>query len=153
MQLFDLKGTDIGDHRIYKKGSENSAIEQFAEKFLDQTGNTWEERFKFQKKPGLFIWDYRAHLSGKYFMVELDDGHEDDEVEQEIKKVKREKKETKKVRIFREISLFHIQEDKMEVDSKVGGEAMSKRVQDLVSSIFDKEMMKKTLQSMDVDIK
>lgn len=41
----------------------------------------------------------------------------------------------------------------MEVDSKVGGEAMSKRVQDLVNSIFDKEMMKKTLQSMDVDIK
>lgn len=38
-------------------------------------------------------------------MVELDDGHEDDEVEQEIKKVKREKKETKKVRTFSEISL------------------------------------------------
>lgn len=54
---------DIGDSRIYKKGSEKAAIEQFAEKFEQQTGVKWEDRDAFQKKPG------------KYFMVALDDGH------------------------------------------------------------------------------
>jgi hypothetical protein len=54
----------IGDQKIYEH-SEQSAIEAFEEKFVKFTGQPWSERDRFAKKPG------------KYYMIELDDGHED----------------------------------------------------------------------------
>lgn len=121
---------DIGGFKVYDKGtSEKAVIEAFEEKFLLQTGVPWEDRLFFEKKPG------------KYFMVALDDGNEDQEADEEFqsarKRVKKEKTENK--------------EDKMDEDGKKN--VLHPRVQKLISLIFDKEMMKNTLKALNVDIK
>jgi hypothetical protein len=69
MKLFSYGrvGTDIGDKKKYEKRSEKSAIETFSEKFFERTGVSWDDRNSFKKLPG------------KYAMVELDDGHEEQE--------------------------------------------------------------------------
>jgi len=119
-------GTDQGNYNKYEKKSEKTAIEAFEEKFLDKTGVNWEDRDIFQKKPG------------KYFMVEMDDGHDEDEDNEEEKqrKQKRQKKE---------------EEEPMDLGASK--EEMPKRLQDFVKTIFDQKMMQQTLVSMKVDIK
>ena len=78
----------IGDSKIYQK-TEKTAIEAFEEKFIKFTGNKWEDRDRFKKKPG------------KYFMVELDDGNEDDVDDDVVEqtRAKRRKAEAQ-VRVF-----------------------------------------------------
>jgi poly [ADP-ribose] polymerase len=119
-------GTDAGDQKEYPKKSEKSAIQQFEEKFLEKTGVAWEDRDIFQKKPG------------KYFMVDIDDGHEDEEDSTELqeRKQKRQKRE--------EASAMEVEANK---------EEMPARLQDFVRAIFDKQMMQKTLESMNFDVK
>eukprot|EP01114_Cavostelium_apophysatum_P007265 TRINITY_DN1927_c0_g1_i1.p1 TRINITY_DN1927_c0_g1~~TRINITY_DN1927_c0_g1_i1.p1 ORF type:complete len:935 (-),score=347.88 TRINITY_DN1927_c0_g1_i1:64-2868(-) len=127
-------GTDIGDFKWYSHGqSQKAAIEAFEQKFFDQTGNVWEDRALFVKKPG------------KYFMVDLDDGNEDEEVEEEIKEVKRQRREARATE-------GPTAQQPMETD-KSNKPTLSKRTQDLVKLIFDKEMMKQQLQSLEVDIR
>ena len=68
-------------------------------------------------------------------MVSLDDGNEDDEDHEELKKIsKRARKEDK------DETNENNSNNNMQVDKR-----LPKRVQDLVSLIFDKEMMKKQL--------
>jgi hypothetical protein len=126
----------IGDQRVYEH-SESGAIEAFEEKFLKFTGQPWSERDRFAKKPG------------KYYMIELDDGHEDvddDEVERARQKRGRPADAA---------------------EGGAGGAAAASTtsgdtavaacahpaVRGLVQLIFDKTMMAKQLKSMDVDLK
>lgn len=118
---------EIGGFREYEKGSENSAIEAFVNKFQELTENTWEERNVFVKKPG------------KYFMIALDDGHEDDQEDQEFEHLVKKRK-------------LEINPDAMDV-VQTKKPVLDTRVQELISLIFDTDMMKKQLQSMEVDIK
>jgi poly [ADP-ribose] polymerase len=123
----------VGDNRVYDHGtSESSATAAFEEKFKEMTGQPWEDKDLFEKKPG------------KYFMVSLDDGNEDEEDHEELKKIsKRARKEDKD-------ESNENNSNNMQIDKNA---RLPKRVQDLVSLIFDKEMMKKQLAAMNVDIK
>ena len=55
-------GTTIGDMKVEKCDSRHSAIKKFKELYLDKTGNKWEYRKHFQKKPN------------KYYPLEIDYG-------------------------------------------------------------------------------
>eukprot|EP01116_Phalansterium_solitarium_P023164 TRINITY_DN7972_c0_g1_i1.p1 TRINITY_DN7972_c0_g1~~TRINITY_DN7972_c0_g1_i1.p1 ORF type:complete len:951 (+),score=393.50 TRINITY_DN7972_c0_g1_i1:135-2987(+) len=131
-------GTDVGHQKIYDKGSEASVIEAFVEKFKEHTGNEWADRDRFVKKGGL------------YFMVDLDDGNEaaDDDDEDAVK--------DEKIK-----NLFRSKRQKTEATEEApdatataaAAPKLSKEVRDLISLIFDKEMMKQTLASFEVDIK
>jgi len=123
-------GTSVGDHKSYKHGSKANAIAAFEDKFLEKSGNKWENRHSFQKKGGL------------YFMIDLDDGHEDNEAEEEIKAVKKQRTTEDQLK----------KEEKKDAKPE-GAKVLPRRTQELVSTIFDKEMMKQTLQAMEVDIK
>ena len=47
-------GTTVGGTKVERCGSRQSAIERFKELYLDKTGNSWESRKHFQKKPNKF---------------------------------------------------------------------------------------------------
>eukprot|EP01117_Protostelium_nocturnum_P006845 TRINITY_DN2453_c1_g2_i1.p1 TRINITY_DN2453_c1_g2~~TRINITY_DN2453_c1_g2_i1.p1 ORF type:complete len:925 (-),score=400.89 TRINITY_DN2453_c1_g2_i1:130-2904(-) len=113
----------MGGNKVYEYKSMNKAIEAFAQKFYDCTGTVWEERTNFKKKPG------------RYAVSELDDGNEEEEEGEPTSK--RPKLEEKSEEVKKE-------------DKK---EALPARVKTLVSEIFDTNMMKKALESLDVDVK
>ncbi|PRP84649.1 hypothetical protein PROFUN_07899 [Planoprotostelium fungivorum] len=73
-------GTGSGGNKTYEYRSEKKAIEAFAAKFFDCTGNNWEDRSTFKKLPG------------RYAMAELDDGNEVDDEGHEVKRPKLEVK-------------------------------------------------------------
>ncbi|EGC33358.1 hypothetical protein DICPUDRAFT_36817 [Dictyostelium purpureum] len=103
----------------------NKALALFAERFFYFTDNNWEDRLRFKKKPR------------KYFMVALDDGWEDEEEQEEVNNVFKKKRE----------DLTSNTENQI-VTKKEG---LHERVQDLIRLMFDQDMMKKQLQSMNVD--
>ncbi|KYQ93045.1 poly(ADP-ribosyl)transferase [Tieghemostelium lacteum] len=102
----------------------NDAIAEFAERFYYFTGNHWENRQSFVK------------LGGKYFMLDIDDGHNDEEEEDEEMKKKIEQKKLK------------LEQDG---DKTVRKTTLPPRTQDLIRLMFDKEMMNKQMQSMNID--
>eukprot|EP01112_Ceratiomyxa_fruticulosa_P015741 TRINITY_DN4671_c0_g1_i1.p1 TRINITY_DN4671_c0_g1~~TRINITY_DN4671_c0_g1_i1.p1 ORF type:complete len:930 (+),score=212.19 TRINITY_DN4671_c0_g1_i1:193-2982(+) len=118
-------GTDVGDQKTYEFRSEKGAIEEFEGKFYEKTGNRWSERGNFVKK------------GGKYFMVDLDDGAEEEKVV-----LKRQKTEGESSGSSGPSA--PIKKPESELDE---------RVQNLMRLMFDTEMMKKTLVAMEVDIK
>jgi len=124
-------GTSIGGKQCYDHGtSEASARQAMEEKFKEMTGNDWKDADSFVKK------------GGKYFMAALDDGNDDAEDDEALKKIsKRARKEDKDE---------NNENNAMQVDKPL---RLPRRVQELVSLIFDKEMMKKQLAAMNVDIK
>ena len=126
----------IGDQKIYEH-SEKGAIEAFEEKFLKFTGQEWSERDRFQKKPG------------KYYMIELDDGHEDvDDEEVERARQKRARKDEPAAAGAAGAGAASPSKGTADTSS-----AARPEVRELVKLIFDKTMMAKQLKSMDVDLK
>lgn len=117
-------GTDVGGQRAYDELSKVEAISQFKDKFSDCTGNDWDERYAFMKKPG------------KYNLAELDDGNEEEEEGDKKKKQQQQKAEAK---------------DSSSSSSGSSPEAMSERLRELIALMFDKEMMYAQLKSMSVD--
>lgn len=58
-------GTDIGSSKLAIEFSLEAAIESFESKFLDKSGNEWDERDKFEKKAGLMhLIDDSADAAG-----------------------------------------------------------------------------------------
>ena len=47
-------GTTVGGNKVERCGSKNSTIDQFKSLYLDKTGNHWENRKDFKKKPNKF---------------------------------------------------------------------------------------------------
>jgi poly [ADP-ribose] polymerase len=124
-------GTDIGDRKEYPGLSEDTAITRFEEKFKDCTGVDWSERQWFDKRPG------------KYNLTELDDGNEVADTA-EVEK----RRATKKQKL----------EDAAAAAgggpvAAPGAVVLDPRVRSFVASIFDKDMMKKQLKAMDIDVK
>jgi len=95
------------------------AKETFCEKFYDKTLNAWEDRDKFETK------------KGKYTLIEIDYGNEDEEEEDSKGKEEKQEKEEKRL-------------PKSSLDPKV---------EDLVTLIFDIKMMEDVMKEMEFDIK
>ncbi|EGG18391.1 poly(ADP-ribosyl)transferase [Cavenderia fasciculata] len=104
--------------------SKKGAKELFSSKFEYFTGITWGDHHSFEKKPG------------KYYMVSLDDGWDDDndELESAIKKNKSSDNSQKMLASLSTPS------------------NLAPRTIELIKLMFDQEMMKKQLASMKVDI-
>eukprot|EP01119_Soliformovum_irregulare_P009644 TRINITY_DN2316_c0_g2_i1.p1 TRINITY_DN2316_c0_g2~~TRINITY_DN2316_c0_g2_i1.p1 ORF type:complete len:946 (+),score=391.25 TRINITY_DN2316_c0_g2_i1:86-2923(+) len=121
-------GSERGSGNIYD-GDEGEMIEKFRTKFEEHTGNKWNERHLFEKK------------AGKYFMVELDDGNEEeeDENDEHMQAMKERRKKRKEG-----------DGDAMEVEKKSN---LDPRVKSFIDTIFDTDMMKKALKDMDIDVK
>ncbi|KAM9989486.1 hypothetical protein ACTFIY_005520 [Dictyostelium cf. discoideum] len=115
----------IGGQKDTTYSSYKSALSEFAERFEYFTAQKWEDRYKFKKLPR------------KYYMISLDDGNDEEEEENLVEAVlKRKKSET-------------TTSTSQEIEPKKEG--LPQRVLDLVKLMFDPEMMKKQLQSMNVD--
>eukprot|EP00026_Physarum_polycephalum_P002055 Phypoly_transcript_02059.p1 GENE.Phypoly_transcript_02059~~Phypoly_transcript_02059.p1 ORF type:complete len:946 (+),score=184.86 Phypoly_transcript_02059:73-2910(+) len=131
-------GTDVGNHYEYGHKTEKAAIAWFVEKYEEKTGNKWANRESFVKK------------GGKYYVVDLDDGwgDEDEEVQQNIKRKKTEKESQS-------------QQSQSSLSSSDGSltlplptrKRLPDSVADLIRLLFDKEMMKKTMVSLDINIR
>eukprot|EP01106_Pelomyxa_sp_JSP_P014176 TRINITY_DN4438_c0_g1_i4.p1 TRINITY_DN4438_c0_g1~~TRINITY_DN4438_c0_g1_i4.p1 ORF type:complete len:591 (-),score=190.34 TRINITY_DN4438_c0_g1_i4:250-1878(-) len=148
-----LNVTDIsaGVNKFYKlqiivKGSKYSFFVKWGRTGTDVGGKrtypyskseamtAFEEKF-FEMTGNL--WEERAYFEkkgGKYSMAELDDGNENAEELEELAK----RRESKKVKT-----------DAVATTAP----PMDERLRSLVTLIFDKEMMKSQLKSMDVDVK
>ncbi|KAL8613750.1 hypothetical protein ACOMHN_029607 [Nucella lapillus] len=61
-------GTTVGGNKVERCGSKASVIDKFKELYLDKTGNQWEARGDFKKKPN------------KFYPLEIDYGQEDESV-------------------------------------------------------------------------
>lgn len=123
-------GTDtIGGKRAYTDLTRSDAIGQFKEKFHDMTGNDWDKRYAFEKRPG------------KYSLSELSDGN-DTKDEEEEQKMKREAETAAKgVATSTDPNATALSEN-----------AMSQRLRELIALMFDKDMMYAQLKSMSVDV-
>eukprot|EP01133_Synstelium_polycarpum_P000362 gene362-420_t len=115
-------GNTIGSKQE-EHNSLKSGVNHFAERFQYFTGVKWDDRHTFKKLPG------------KYYMVSLDDGWEDDETTETVlntfKKTKSEELST----------------------SIVAHASIPQRTSELVKLMFDPEMMKKQLEAMNIDVK
>ncbi|KAK5582816.1 hypothetical protein RB653_004403 [Dictyostelium firmibasis] len=114
----------IGGQKDTTYSSYNTALVEFAERFEYFTAQKWEDRHKFKKLPR------------KYYMISLDDGNDEEEEENLVETVLKRKKSTQ-------------EPESQELEPKKDG--LPQRVVDLVKLMFDPEMMKKQLQSMNVD--
>lgn len=47
-------GTTIGGNKLENFGAKRTALEKFMELFAEKTGNLWEDRKSFQKRPNKF---------------------------------------------------------------------------------------------------
>ncbi|XP_076464586.1 poly [ADP-ribose] polymerase 1-like [Babylonia areolata] len=61
-------GTTVGGNKVERCGSKDSVIDKFKNLYLDKTGNHWEDRNDFQKKPN------------KFYPLEIDYGQDDETV-------------------------------------------------------------------------
>lgn len=98
----------------------DGALKEFKKKFRDKTKNKWEEKASFTPH------------SGKYTLIEMDDGDEEDEDDLDA--------------VLSELA-----------ESKSGGKVakctLPKETQDLVKLIFDNDMFKNAMKSMEIDVK
>eukprot|EP01125_Pyxidicula_operculata_P012134 TRINITY_DN3984_c0_g1_i1.p1 TRINITY_DN3984_c0_g1~~TRINITY_DN3984_c0_g1_i1.p1 ORF type:complete len:919 (+),score=265.76 TRINITY_DN3984_c0_g1_i1:39-2795(+) len=109
-------GTKIGSHKLEKFEDVEDAIDNFMDVYFEKTGNEWEDRDKFEKKPG------------KFFPIEIDYSNQgDDDEDDALKKAA-----------------------KFQTDDK---SKLDKRVQSLVSLIFDLKVMEESLKEMEIDLK
>ncbi|KAK5582689.1 hypothetical protein RB653_004274 [Dictyostelium firmibasis] len=93
----------------------NLALKEFNERFTDKTGIEWNERANYKKQ------------SGKYAIIDLEEGNSDDYPEQEAFPVAPQPVNTKPSKL-------------------------SPEVQSLVTTLFDAELMKKSLSSLQFDV-
>eukprot|EP01102_Stenamoeba_stenopodia_P015090 TRINITY_DN5107_c0_g1_i1.p1 TRINITY_DN5107_c0_g1~~TRINITY_DN5107_c0_g1_i1.p1 ORF type:complete len:682 (-),score=251.83 TRINITY_DN5107_c0_g1_i1:117-2162(-) len=99
-----------------------AAKKDFEKKFQDKTGNPWSNHKSFKPK------------SGKYTLVEIDYGDEEDINEDDIKEKMKKRQELEKQR------------------SKIPSK-LDKPLQELIQLIYNLSMMEHTLIEMDYDIK
>ena len=121
-------GTDVGGQRAYTGLSKTDAVGQFKDKFFDMTGNRWDERYAFEKKPR------------KYNLSELDDGNEDSDEKKKGKKKGEGGEKAKRCG------------DPTSANPSENGSAMCDRLRKLIALMFDKDMMYAQLKSMSVDV-
>ncbi|GAM18341.1 hypothetical protein SAMD00019534_015160 [Acytostelium subglobosum LB1] len=107
------------------KSSFSAALNMFADKFKDCTGVDWDNRLYFKK------------LGGRYYMSALDDGWEDDETVELVNSTFKKNRS---------------EESQAELERPLTVSEFPQRTADLVTLMFDPEMMKKQLESMNIDV-
>ena len=115
-----------GQSKLDPCGSAAAAIKAFEKKFYEKTKNQWANRANF--KP----------VKGKYDLIEMDHGN-DDEEEEEEKDIEGELEKKRQARNT--------------TSTTPSSSKLDARVQELIKLIFDLTMFEQTLMSYDIDVK
>ena len=116
--------------------SKDDAIKAFKKKFNDKTKNRWEDRDNFEPKPK------------KYTLLEMEyDDDEDDDEESETKSDNSDDEEEDS----------DIEETKTKTKSKTKNKKLKskldEKLQDFLKIIFDEDMFKESLKTLNIDTK
>ncbi|KAJ1109515.1 hypothetical protein NDU88_006875 [Pleurodeles waltl] len=114
---------EVGQSKLMPFHSLDAAKKDFEKKFKDKTKNNWADRENFVEHPG------------KYTMIEVQRGEEEQEAAEVSVKVDTVDGQLQKVK------------------KKVRPCTLDKPTQDLVSLIFSNDMFKEAMQTMNIDVK
>ncbi|XP_078517282.1 protein mono-ADP-ribosyltransferase PARP3 isoform X2 [Lissotriton helveticus] len=114
---------EVGQSKMTPCASLDAAKKDFEKKFKDKTKNNWADRENF------------VEHAGKYTMIEVQRGEEEDEATEVAVKVDTVDGELQKVK------------------KKVRPCSLDKPTQSLVSLIFSNDMFKDAMQTMNIDVK
>ena len=111
-------------HSTFREASLDGVKEFWNQKFKEMTGNEWNKRHVYKKVPG------------KYFMQSLDTGKDAADALKKMSKEAQEQREKKRA----------------EIAERAKNMVLDPRVMKLVKMIFDKDMMKQTLQNAGLNL-
>ena len=119
-----------GQSKLEPTNSVSSAIAGFEKKFKEKTKNEWSNRANFK------------HVKGKYDLIEMDHGNDDD-ADDDNEKSDEDVEDVINNKL----------EEKRQSRATMPGSKLNIRVQELIKLIFDIKMFESTLVSYDIDVK